>query len=99
MFHVLAFGEDDFDRDAVALADGFHHAIGLVVEAAGIEREDADAGGNTRRQIEDYHAFLLKAGGDSERIAERLNGPGEYVRSRSSLETGEVVQSLSRLGD
>src|ERR1017187_8319526 len=99
LFHVIAFGEDDFHRDAVALANGFHHAIGFVGEAAGIQREDADGRGDARRNLSHHHAFLLEAGGDSQRIAERFDCPGENVRSRSSLEARQVVQSLSRLGD
>ena len=94
MFHLVAFGEDDFDWNAVALPDGLHHAIGLVGETAGVQREDADGGGDARRQIEDHHAFLLKAGGDGERIAERIDGPGKNVRSRSSLEAQRRLSNL-----
>ena len=42
LFDFIAFGEDDFDRDAVALPDGFHHAIGFVGQTTGIQCEDAD---------------------------------------------------------
>ena len=41
-FHVIAFGEDHFHRNAITLTDGLHHAIGLVGEASGIQREDTD---------------------------------------------------------
>ncbi len=81
LFHFLPFRENDFDGNAVALADGLHHAIGLIREAAGIEGEDADIGGDARREVEDHHAFLLEAGGDGELIAEGIDSPRKDVRS------------------
>jgi len=66
LLHVIAFGKNDFHGNAVALAYRFHHEVGFVGEAAGVQREDADGRGNARGDIEDHHAFLLKAGGYGE---------------------------------
>src|ERR1039458_5903145 len=52
LFDLIAVRKDDFHGHTVALAYRLHHAIGLVGEPPRIQREDANARGDPRRQIQ-----------------------------------------------
>jgi hypothetical protein len=88
LLHFLAVRKDHFHLDTVPLPDGLHHLVGLVGQAAGIDREHAHAGGDARRQVHDRHAFLLKAGGDRKAVPVGLDGPRKDVARAGGLKAG-----------
>jgi hypothetical protein len=80
--HFITIRRDHFDRGPVAGPNGLHHLVSFVWQAARVQGKNSDAWRDSGGEIDDGHPFLLKAGGNGERLPERGDSPCQGLRRR-----------------
>src|ERR1022692_4502550 len=81
-----ALGEVPGDIDAVLHPDPLGRHVGLIREAAGVEREDPHVfGGRLHRQVDDHAVLDGKAGVNGQTAAEAAQGPGHDLGRAGAL--------------
>src|SRR6266849_3473160 len=79
LLHRRAIGKVALDEDAVATPHLLHHLVGLGMEAAGVEREDAQTRRVASRQVDERDVFDTEAGSDARALAEAGVRPGQHL--------------------
>src|SRR6266849_3032913 len=79
LLHRRALGKVALDEDAVATPHLLHHLVGLGMEAAGVEREDAQTRRVASRQVDERDVFDTEAGSDARALAEAGVRPGQHL--------------------
>jgi len=93
--HRLGLRIHDLDGDAVVLADAVHKAVGLGVEAPGIEGKHLDVLADPIRHVDQHHV-LGTAEGDRD-IVELLQCVAENVLRRLVGEAGVDIDEIECL--
>ena len=83
-----------FDRDAVALADSRRDVVGFLVEAAGIEREDARVGALAKQQIRHHDIFGAEARGEGGARMEAVDGPADRFLGAHRLDGRDETREV-----
>ncbi len=81
-------GRKDLDRNPVAVAHLIDEIVGLLPQAAAIDRDHPDPGIDPPGHVEQHHPLGLEAGGDGELPAIAADRPAQEVLRRAILEGG-----------